>query len=114
MSDDYLDDENNFVQDEGEQVSRRLQEMAGETERTLRDRKSAYQRLFGGGAAPGDAALVAADLARFCRASASTFHSDARLHAALEGRREVWLRIRDHLDLEFGDLVNKYTTGEIP
>ena len=114
MSDDYLDDENNFVQDEGEQVTRRLQEIASATERTIRDRKAAYLRVFSGGASAGDVLLVSKDLARFCRADVSAFRADAREHAALEGRREVWLRIRDHLDLELGELVNKYTTGELP
>ena len=42
---------------------------------------------------------VMADLAKFCRANETTFHPDPRVHAALEGRREVWLRIRAHLDL---------------
>ena len=42
---------------------------------------------------------VLEDLAKFCRANETTFHPDARVHAALEGRREVWLRIRAHLDL---------------
>lgn len=39
------------------------------------------------------------DLAKFCRAHESTFHADPRVHAALEGRREVWLRIQQHLNL---------------
>jgi hypothetical protein len=39
------------------------------------------------------------DLARFCRAKESTFKPDAREHAVLEGRREVWLRIQRHLEM---------------
>lgn len=35
------------------------------------------------------------DLAHFCRAYETCFHADQRVHAALEGRREVWLRIRE-------------------
>lgn len=42
---------------------------------------------------------VLADLARFCRAHDSTFHTDPRVDALLEGRREVWLRIERHLRL---------------
>ena len=42
---------------------------------------------------------VLADLAEFCRADVSCFHPDARLHAVLEGRREVWLRIQKYLNL---------------
>ena len=48
--------------------------------------------------------IVLADLARFCRASQSTFHTDERTHALLEGRREVWLRIASHLELSEEDL----------
>lgn len=42
---------------------------------------------------------VLEDLAEFCRATESTFHADARTHALLEGRREVWLHITKHLNL---------------
>ena len=51
---------------------------------------------------PGEAVLR--DLAGFCRANESTFHEDARLHAVAEGRREVWLRIQNHLNLSPADL----------
>lgn len=47
---------------------------------------------------------VLADLARFCRAGESTFHPDARVHAVLEGRREVWLRIQKYLRLSAADV----------
>ena len=40
--------------------------------------------------------LVLADLVRFCRARDSEFHGDARLHAFLSGRRDVWLRIEQY------------------
>lgn len=49
---------------------------------------------------------VLADLARFCRAHESTFHPDARVHAQMEGRREVWLRITEHLGLSPEELLN--------
>jgi len=42
---------------------------------------------------------VLADLARFCRANTTTFHPDVRVAAMLDGRREVWLRIVQHLNL---------------
>lgn len=45
------------------------------------------------------AQLVLKDLARFCRAHETTFHPDPRVHAVLEGRREVWLRLEEHLNL---------------
>lgn len=39
------------------------------------------------------------DLAKFCRAHEPTFHKDPRIHAMLEGRRDVWLRIQEQLNL---------------
>lgn len=48
------------------------------------------------------------DLAKFCRADMSTFDPDPRIHAVLEGRREVWLRIKDHIDLGSKELFEKY------
>jgi hypothetical protein len=66
----------------------------------LRRRKQAYGRTFDG---PG-AADVLADLAAFCRARTSTFDADPRVHAALEGRREVWLRIMEYTQLSEDDL----------
>jgi hypothetical protein len=47
---------------------------------------------------------VLKDLARFCRAHESTFHADPRLHAVLEGRREVWLLIERMLNLSTEEL----------
>jgi len=48
--------------------------------------------------------LVLMDLAKFCRAGDSTFHTDARVSALMEGRREVWLRIQQHLQLTDDEL----------
>ncbi len=45
------------------------------------------------------AQAVLKDLAKFCRANQTTFLPDPRAHAMLEGRREVWLRIQQHLNL---------------
>lgn len=50
--------------------------------------------------------MVLADLKRFCRASESCFHPDPRIHAMLEGRREVWLHIERFLKLSSQDLWN--------
>lgn len=49
---------------------------------------------------------VLKDLARFCRATQSTFHPDPRVHAMLEGRREVWLRIQEQLNLSLEELYD--------
>lgn len=51
---------------------------------------------------------VLSDLAKFCRAGESTFHPDPRVHAVLEGRREVWLRIQSHLKLDSETLWNLF------
>lgn len=58
-------------------------------------RQKAYQTIFSGPVAE----KVLTDLAQFCRANQSTFHPDPRVHALMEGRREVWLRIQNHLKL---------------
>lgn len=67
----------------------------------LTSRKRNYQTTFSG--VGGEAVL--ADLARFCRADASTFDTDPRVAALMEGRREVWLRITKHLNLSPDELV---------
>lgn len=66
----------------------------------IEQRKRAYALTYAG--PHGDAVLE--DLAKFCRANESCFHPDARVHAVMEGRREVWLRIRQHLDLTEAEL----------
>lgn len=63
-----------------------------------------YQRTFR--SPPGEAVLR--DLAKFCRAHTTTFHQDDRAHALAEGRREVWLRIAQHLHLTPEDLWSVY------
>ncbi len=55
---------------------------------------------------------VLRDLSEFCRARKSTFHEDPRMHAVLEGRREVWLRIEEHLNLSPTDLYKLKGIGE--
>ncbi len=67
-------------------------------------RKYAYKQTFKGPLAE----EVLADLARFCRAHQSTFNTDPRAHAVLEGRREVWLRIAHHLQLTEPELWRLY------
>jgi hypothetical protein len=63
-------------------------------------RKRSYHAVFDNP----EGARVLTDLARFCRAGSSTFHPDSRVSATLEGRREVWLRIQQHLNLSEQDL----------
>lgn len=71
----------------------------------LRRRKGAYQGTFHSPSGM----QVLADLAKFCRAAEPTFHPDPRMHALLEGRREVWLRITAHLNLTSEQLYALHT-----
>lgn len=71
----------------------------------LRRRQTAYRAVFNDGV---QAERVLKDLARFCRAQDSAFHADPRLHAVLEGRREVFLRIQKHLKLDWDQFWKHY------
>lgn len=75
----------------------------------IRNRKQAYLQTFKQNLAT---ETVISDLAQFCRGSKSTFDPDPRIHALLEGRREVWLRIADHLNMTEDELFNKYVRGK--
>lgn len=72
----------------------------------LSNRQKAYQLTF-----PDTPPIktVLADLEEFCRAKDTCFHADPRVHAVLEGRREVFLRIKKHLDLSTEELIEYYT-----
>lgn len=75
------------------------------------ERKLAYIRLFkpdDKAAHIGSVEIVLKDLAKFCRANKTCFDSDPRKHANLEGRREVWLRIMEHLNLTPDEYWDKY------
>jgi hypothetical protein len=51
---------------------------------------------------------VLKDLAKYCRANETCFNADPRKHAIAEGRREVWLRIQQHLNLQPDELYAIY------
>lgn len=70
----------------------------------LTSRKRNYQTAFKSVAGE----MVLEDLARFCRADETTFHTDGRVSALMEGRREVWLRITKHLNLTPDELVKYF------
>lgn len=72
----------------------------------LHSRKRNFQLAFG---TPAGKAVLR-DLARFCRAHETTIHptQDARTHAMLEGRRQVWLRISEHLTFTPEELAGIY------
>lgn len=69
-------------------------------------RKRAYQLTFQLNQ-PANVAVLD-DLIRFCRVNESTFHPDARIAANLDGRREVFLRIQNHLGLTTEQLLSLY------
>lgn len=71
----------------------------------LFQRQRAYQTTFN---AP-VAFDVLADLAKFCRANESTYHESRDIAARLDGRREVWLRIANHLNLPPDQLWKIYS-----
>ncbi len=56
---------------------------------------------------------VLKDLSRFCRAHVSAYHPDPRIHAMLEGRREVWLRIQEYLELDIDEIYSLHKIKEI-
>jgi hypothetical protein len=80
----------------------------------IRKRRYSYRRLFlGDNGLNADGQTVLADLAKFCRANASTAvvspisrSVDPIATAMAEGRREVWLRIMAHLHLEDRIVLN--------
>jgi len=70
----------------------------------LMNRQRAYITTFNGPVGE----KVLADLAKFCRAHETTFHENDRVQANLEGRKEVWLRIAQHLNMNSEDLWKLY------
>ena len=76
----------------------------------LRERKTAYQLAMRSPAGQ----VVLKDLSWFCRANATCWNKDPRLNAMLEGRREVWLRIQQHLMLTPEELTELFGGGTIP
>lgn len=72
----------------------------------LDDRKRAYQLTFGTPAG----LTVLADLSVFCRARETcVVPGDRDRTYVLEGRRETFLRIQEHLELTPEELVERYT-----
>lgn len=65
----------------------------------LTERKRAYQLAFD---SPAGQAVIK-DLVRYCRAKIST-----RGDPLLEGRRQVFLRIQQHMELDPAQLFNLY------
>jgi hypothetical protein len=74
------------------------------------ERKRAYQQACGSETT----ALMMRDLAWFCRADRTCFDLDARKHAMAEGRRQVYLRIQEHLTLTPEQLLLLYDGPQKP
>lgn len=88
-----------------------ISEVWEKTKNFLSRRQQAYKQVFN----PESEAVkvVLKDLADFCRAQDTAFHPDPRIHAVLEGRREVWLRIEKHLNLDQKILWKTYGRKDI-
>jgi hypothetical protein len=52
-----------------------------------------------------DREIVLADLREFCCANRTTFSADPYQAARLQGRREAWLRIVQHLNLDEAAII---------
>lgn len=70
-------------------------------EEYITERKKAFRRTFTAGP---EAMIVLKTLARFCRAHESTFDPNSTIASRLDGRREVWLFIQQHLQLAEDEL----------
>ena len=70
-------------------------------------RQSAYKRTFGGPSS----SHVLEDLADFCHFQTAGFHPDRRMTDVLIGRREVFLRIIQNLELS-PDEMFELATGQ--
>jgi hypothetical protein len=78
----------------------------------LLHRTRAYRRIFLEHGT--DTQMVLADLAKFCRAHESTFNPDPHVAARLDGRREVFLRISQHLELNSEELWHLFGSHPLP
>lgn len=76
------------------------------TQAYLETRKTAYQLTFNQNNSW--VREVLEDLARICRANETCYAEDVRTHAFNEGKRAIWLRIQQHLNLNAADLYRIY------
>lgn len=77
----------------------------------IRRRKQAYAAVFSEGPTDkADIEFVMLDLALFCRAYSPTFNPhNSKIQDLLEGRREVFQRVKDYTTLTHDQLYAKYT-----
>ena len=79
-----------------------LGDQEGLLQRVINARRAHHYRsvfLDEDGAPSASGQKMLADLDRFCRGNKSTFSPDPRVHALLEGRREVLLRILNFIGI---------------
>lgn len=88
-----------------------IREKIADFRRKLHGLSFAYNRVFDKDSVHTETVLK--DLARFCRAHETTYLPDARAHAVLEGRREVWLKIQEHLNLSIEEIYELHKIKEI-
>jgi hypothetical protein len=69
-------------------------------------RKKSYQSVFGPAGAAGSEAMK--DLAKFCFAFDTCSSPDLHLTLLKSARRDVWLRIQQHLHLQPDELAALY------
>ncbi|HEY0149858.1 MAG TPA: hypothetical protein VGB70_12755 [Allosphingosinicella sp.] len=95
-----------YFQDDLVERLRARARLVGSRLRALFAFHNAYQRALLGpdGKLTPQAAAMLRDLAGFCGADASPYHDDARRHALMEGRRQVWQRIERGLRLNHAKL----------
>lgn len=86
--------------------------LAFSKKRIVTSLRRAFRSVFGSYA--GQAVLI--DLAKFCRAHETTYHptQDRRTQEILEGRRQVWIRIQDHMRLSQEQLFTIYSGQNFP
>ena len=87
-----------------EQVEEKRKSAIAQALSIFKTRQSAYRTVFQKGQTP-HTKKVLEDLSRFCRGTKSTFKKDAREHALLEGRREVFQRILDYQNMTAEELL---------
>jgi hypothetical protein len=85
-------------------IPQRIGDLINLTKNFLRDRKTSYQLTFRNP----QAQVCLQDLIKFCKANESCWGSTDAHRARLEGRREVWLRIQQHLGLSVEELFALY------
>ncbi len=88
-----------------------IQDTISAVKRLIGKRQWAYHRVFDKDNQFTQTVLK--DLAKFCRAHETTFNNDPRAHATLEGRREVWLRIQEYLQLDVDEIYELHKVKEM-